>query len=139
MESGKVWCCEVFNEPLTNKVIKHLVSGRSPIEDLTAVVEIQEANSGKVIVPTYPPRFKDFAGNYEQRVRLPASWIHASFPIVFVRKGGGIVKSAKDDSQITFGVGKYKVLAEVIADNRLIKARNTFVVTDEIPYMRWGF
>ncbi len=138
LEIGKVWDCEIFNEPLTNKIIKHLVIGRSPIEDLTAFVEIQEANSGTVIVPTYTPKFKDFAGNYAQRVRLPASWVHAAFAVVFVTQGESTAKAAKEGSKIQFAIGKYKVVASIIADNRVIKVENTFTVTENIPYVSWG-
>jgi len=134
---GKVLECRIWNEPLSGKLSKFLFVWRRPIEDLTAMFDVSEYGSGQIKISHHIPKIRDFTGTYAQRTRLPASWVHASFGIVYIKDGEKIIKLFKESSQITFDIGRYRVLVTVIADNKAIKSEATFEVSEDSPYLIW--
>jgi len=134
---GKVLECRIWNEPITEKRFKCLFVWRRPIEDLTAIFDICEDGSGKIKISHCIPKIRDFTGTYAQRIRLPASWVYASFGVVYVRDNEKTVKFFGENSQITFDIGRYKVLANTIADNKAVKSEATFEVSENKPYLIW--
>ena len=137
LEGGIVLECKVWNEPFENKLLKIIGIKRMPIEDLTAILEISEAGSGRILYPPYAPKIRAFSGTYAQRISLPSSPIHASFGVVYMKSKNEPVKLFKEDSTLTFIVGKYVASIGVIADYKGYKYKATFVVSDNEPYLCW--
>lgn len=109
---------------------------RRPIEDLSVYFEVSALESGKVIF-SHIPKIKNFTGNYTQRIRLPASWIHATFGVAGIEEGGKKVKFFKDDPMVIIDIGRYKVSVDVMADSNTIKSDTIFNVSEDEPYLIW--
>ena len=136
IEGGRVLECKIWNKPILNRFLKRMNIKRMPVEDLTAMFDITEVGSGKILLPGHIPKIRSFSGIYAQRVSLPASWIHAGFGVVF-EGDGKPVKLFKEDTNLVFGVGKYMVSISVIADGEGYKMKGFFEVSENAPYLYW--
>ena len=106
IDSGIALQCTIWNEPITNKLLRALRVRRMVAEDVTAVFDIKRLGGEGNIYSKYLPKIRDHSGKYAQRVSFPCSPISASFGIAF-KRGNEPAKLFSEGTDIVLDVGKY--------------------------------
>jgi hypothetical protein len=131
--------CKIWNTPVTNKFLKIMHVKRMPIDDLTAFFKIRKEDTDLVLLPGYFPKIRNFSGISAQRIRLPASPMHASLGVVYKRLKGPakLFEEGPKANKANLDVGRYIASITVIADGDGITKEGIFEVSEEAPFLRW--
>jgi hypothetical protein len=136
LKGGLLLECNMWNEPINNKLLKTMRVYRMPAHDITAYIEIKQAGTNK-IKASFVPRIRSLSGAYAQRISLAASPLRVSFLVVYRRHTDGIVK-VNDEDKSSLDVGKYEANIGVIVDYKPIREQWAFVVSKQEPYLYWS-
>ena len=135
--------CEIWNEPITNRILNFLRVRRDTAPEITAFFTIEDKGSRReVFRASHLVEIKTQTNVVAERVSLPSSFLPATFPIALVSKGDDRVrvyhKPVGEGTELQIlPVGDYTVRVELGIGGKVRKIQRHLTVQKKYPFAYW--
>lgn len=143
IDHTEYFTCEIFNEPITSRILKLLRVRRDTAPEITAFFTIEDRGSKReVFRASHLVETKTQTNVVAERVSLPPSSLPAAFPIALVSKGDNQVRvyyrPADDEAELQIlPVGDYTVRVELGVGGEIRKISRHLIVQTNYPFAYW--
>ncbi len=134
MEDSCYLSCIIHNEPIDKGLLKILGVRREQAQDVTAMFEIQEQGTNKIICPPTSVKIRIQQDVLAERISLPASFFPARFAILGVDKRNNEIRVYKEQKQL-LSLGAYTAKVAVLVGPKGYAEQCNFTVEDKYPFV----
>lgn len=129
--------CEIYNLPITSKLLKWYHIKRKMVENIVASFFISEMHSQEVVFPGIIPKIVPYIGSAARSTSLPATVAPVMFGVVYVDNKTHEVKPFGQGKVFSLGQGIYTVSITLTIDSKEYNVIHAFSVSNDSPYAEW--